>query len=149
MTEQRKTEGSKSKISASFTQTPPEQDAQSSTPDLDLTSKPVESQTRSRKKRVEPWMKEEGWTLLFSHRELNTRAQTVMLDYTSKLLDRRVELRIMKTGTWVWAPDARQILELQQLASCRGPDHTVRRPFHTGQTSVGHLKGRPFGPPKQ
>lgn len=112
-------------------------------------SKPVASPTRSRKKRVEPWMKEEGWTLLFSHRELNTRAQTVMLDYTSRLLDRKVEVRIMKTGTWVWAPDARQILELQQLASCRGPDRTVRRPFHTGQPSVAHSKGRPFGPPKQ
>lgn len=92
-------------------------------------------------------MHEDGWTLLFSHRELAIRSQTVLLEYESELLGKRREVRIMTGGTWVWDPDARNILKIQHLASCHGADHTVRRPFHTGQASIRQMAGRPSGPP--
>ena len=117
-------------------------------------SEPVASLTPSPKpkpKKVakdEKWRTQNGWAMMFCHRELMTRAQEVTLEYTSILAGKKVTVRIPKDGVWVWLPDANKVLELQQLASCRGPDVLVDRPFFVGSPSARQKKGRPFGPPK-
>ena len=109
---------------------------------------PTPSPKRKKIVRDEGWRNQNGWVMMFCHRELATRAQEVTLEKTSTLAGKKVSVRIPRDGAWVWLPDAENVLELQHLASCHGPDTSVSRPFFAGSPSVRQKKSRPFGPPK-
>lgn len=118
---------------------------------LDSKSEPAESQTRSRGR--EKWRKESGWLFICCHHELRGQAREVLLEYSSILAsetagkDVSKAIRVPRSGMWVWKPDADRILELGQLASCRGPQQKIKRPFFTCQPSARALRIRPDGPP--
>lgn len=96
---------------------------------------------------IEAWREETDWIHLCSHHELISTAREVILEYTSTLLGREKRVRIPHTGIWVWKPDASEILRLGQLASCRGPDTRIDRPFFTCQASNRAMRDKPNGPP--
>ncbi len=150
--DQPKTEGLELETSPKEPQMPKAKREPPSTPSSTSESEPAESPTPSPKRKKvakdEGWRTQNGWAMMFCHRELTTRAQEVTLEYTSILAGKKVSVRIPKDGAWVWLPDANKVLELQQLASCRGPDTLVDRPFFVGSPSARQKKDRPFGPPK-
>jgi hypothetical protein len=99
----------------------------------------------------EPWMDEEEWLFIGSHHRLSHHARVVKLGYQSEALGLRkpIERAIPRGGTWIWKPDADEILRLQGLASCHGTDVKIKRPFFVVQPSRKALKDRPVGPPKK
>jgi len=158
--EAKKTEEYESETSPDTSQAQPEVPTPPSTPSSISESEPARSRTRFpkpdkvkvKKKAVkidDGWKKNSDWVMVLAHRELKSTAQVVVLERTTELTGKRVELRILTTGVWVWVPDAEPIIDLQHLASCRGPDMTVGRPFNFGQSSAVQNKGRPYGPPKK
>lgn len=96
-------------------------------------------------------MDEQEWLYIGSHHKLNHRARVVKLEYQSTALGREqpIECSIPPGGAWIWKPDADSILRLQGLASCRGTDAKIERPFFVVQPSRKALRNRPVGPPKK
>ncbi len=94
-------------------------------------------------------MDETEWMYLACHHRLTMTARIVRLEYESQVrgLSPAKEIQITREGCWVWKPDADNILRLGSLASCRGVDHNVKRPFHTAQIPVLEQQKRPVGPP--
>lgn len=57
-----------------------------------------------------------------------------------------IKYHIRPSGTWVWKPDAEEILKLQELAACRGG--TVKNPFGITTPSRKMRRAMPTEAPK-
>lgn len=95
------------------------------------------------------WKSVNAWVWLASHRQLRHLSREVVLEHTSELFGREVRTVIPAEGKWVWKPDADRILELGPLASCRGMDDRIRRPFFVASTPRKHRSSRPSGAPQE
>lgn len=95
------------------------------------------------------WKKDKEWIFLCSNPKLRSQAREVILEYTSELLglDPPKRIRILPQGTWVWRPDANNVLSLGPLASCRGADKKISRPFYACQVPKTMWRHKPSGLP--
>jgi hypothetical protein len=79
------------------------------------------------------------WLYLASSGRLLPASRNVRGGYSGRMYN------IRPTGSWVWRPDAREILKLQGLAACRGAP--VRRPFGVAHPNKIAAPHEPVGPP--
>lgn len=96
-------------------------------------------------------MDETEWVFIRAHHRLSNAARFVKLEYETiaRGRDRVIEREISYSGVWIWKPDADNILRLQGLASCRGQDKKIDKPFFVCQAPKKALKVRPVGPPEK
>lgn len=88
----------------------------------------------------ETWKTETGWVVIASAGRLLPQYRNVRGGYSGILYN------IKTSGTWVWQPDADEILVLQDLAACRGGP--VARPFGIANPNAILKRSKPEGPPE-